>query len=74
MCSECAIIEHRAHQLIYIQNAVENARSNALNLSAETRAAIAAVREAVENVQRMSENIEVRSRQAAGEVRTLIRR
>lgn len=74
VCSECAIVDHRSHQLIYIQDALESARSNAIKLGNETRAAIVAVREAIDNVQRTSEGIEVRSHQAAGEVRSLVRR
>lgn len=59
---------------MHIQEAMDNARTHTLKLSTETRAAIVAVREAVDCVQRTSEGMEMRAHQAAGEVRTLIRR
>lgn len=74
VCSECAIIDHRPHQLVYMQDAMESARANTLKLVAETRAAIVAVSEAIEGVQRTLDGVEIRAHQAAGEVRSLVRR
>ncbi|KAK4885456.1 hypothetical protein RN001_001727 [Aquatica leii] len=74
VCTECTLIEHSGHQLVYIQDAIESARANTLKLSAETRAAIAAVREAIENVQRKNEAVELRTHQAAVEVRNVTKR
>ncbi|XP_031356580.1 E3 ubiquitin-protein ligase TRIM71 isoform X2 [Photinus pyralis] len=74
VCTECTLIEHNGHQLVYIQDAIDAARANTIKLSSETRAAIAAVREAIENVQRKSEAVELRTHQAAVEVRNVTKR
>ncbi|KAF5302014.1 hypothetical protein FQA39_LY10484 [Lamprigera yunnana] len=74
VCTECTLIDHNGHQLVYIQDAIESARANTLKLTAETRAAIAAVREAIDNVQRKNEAVELRTHQAAVEVRSVTKR
>lgn len=74
MCAECAVVEHRTHQLMHVQDATEYARSHTMKLSTETRAAIVAVREALDSVQRVYEGIDLRAHQVSAEVRSLIRR
>ncbi|KAF2884307.1 hypothetical protein ILUMI_21869 [Ignelater luminosus] len=74
VCTECTLIDHNGHQLMYIQDAVEAAKANAAKLGVETRAAIAAVREAIDNVQRRTEAVDVRIMQAATDVRNVTKR
>ncbi|KAG5892471.1 hypothetical protein JTB14_017435 [Gonioctena quinquepunctata] len=73
-CTECLMEDHCGHQLIYIEDAIEAAKSANQKLNTETRSAINAIREAIDNVQRMCEGVDLRSIQAATEVRTVIRR
>ncbi|XP_050506283.1 E3 ubiquitin-protein ligase TRIM71 [Diabrotica virgifera virgifera] len=73
-CTECLLEEHCGHQLIYIEDAIESAKTTHQKLNTETRQAISAIREAIDNVKRMTENVELRSIQAATEVRNIMRR
>lgn len=73
ICGECALREHRGHQMIYLQDALDGARTQSLQLLGDARAGTQAVREGLEAVQRMTESVELRATQAATEIRTLIR-
>ncbi|KAJ8976518.1 hypothetical protein NQ317_009087, partial [Molorchus minor] len=73
-CTDCVKYDHNGHHLVYIEEAVESAKSANQKLNAETRMAIQVVREAIDSVQRMSESVELRSLQVATEIRNSIKR
>lgn len=59
--------------MIYLQDALDGARTQSLQLLGDARAGTQAVREGLETVQKMSESVEIRANQTETEIRTLIR-
>ena len=66
--------EHLGHSFIYLQDAVENAKSVALKLLQDARAGIKAIEQSIEITQGMAERVEVRVQAVASEVRATTRR
>lgn len=66
--------DHSGHQLVYIEDAIEAAKTTNHRLNIETRSAMVTIQQAFDNVQLMLGNVELRSIQAAKEVRNIMRR
>lgn len=60
--------------MIYLQDALDGARNQSVQLLGDARAGIQAVREGLEAVQQMSENVEIRAHQTTTEIHTFIRK
>ena len=74
ICRECTMSEHLGHSFIYLQDAVENAKTITLKLLADARAGMKAIEESIHLTQGMAERAEVRAQAVANEVRATTRR
>lgn len=67
-------MEHLGHHLIFINDAIENAKNINFKLISETRSAMIAIRDAMSQIQRVNDCVELRSHQAVKDVHKTIRR
>ncbi|ELT96190.1 hypothetical protein CAPTEDRAFT_90967 [Capitella teleta] len=74
ICRECTMGEHTGHSFIYLQDAVENAKTVTLKLLADARAGMKAIEESLQLTQSMAERVEERAQAVATEVRATTRR
>ena len=74
ICRECTMVEHVGHSFIYLQDAVENAKTVTLKLLADARAGMKAMEESLQMTQTMAERVEARAQAVATEVRATTRR
>ena len=66
--------EHVGHSFIYLQDAVDNAKTVALKLLSDTKAGLKAIEESMQQTQAMSQRVEARSQAVATEIRATTRR
>ncbi len=74
ICRECTMSEHLGHSFIYLQDAVENAKSVTLKLLADAKAGIKALEESITLTLGMAERVEARAQAVVTEVRATSRR
>ena len=74
ICRECTMVDHIGHSFIYLQDAVENAKSVTLKLLADARAGMKAIEESIQLTQSIAERVEVRAQAVANDVRATTRR
>ena len=74
ICRECTMVEHAGHSFIYLQDAVDNAKSITLKLLADARAGMKAIEESMQMTKTMAEHVEIRAQAVATEVRATTRR
>lgn len=68
------LTEHGSHTLIYLEEAVDSARTTTMKLCSETRNAISTIKEAIDNIQKVAENVELHSRKAVTDVKNFSHR
>lgn len=74
ICRECTVAEHGGHSFIYLQDAVETAKSVTLKFLADARAGMKALEESIQVTQSMAERVEHRAQAVVTEVRSTTRR
>ena len=74
ICRECTMIDHIGHSFIYLQDAVESAKTVTIKLLADAKAGMKAIEEGIQVTQTMAEQMELRAQAVAKEVRTTLRR
>ena len=74
ICRECTMNQHTGHSFIYLQDAVENAKTVTLKLLADAKAGMKAIEESIQLTQNLAERVEVRAQAVATEVRQTTRR
>ena len=68
------MVEHIGHSFIYLQDAVENAKTVTMKLLADARAGMKAIEESIQLTRNMAERVEMRAQAVATEVRATMRR
>ncbi|KAK2181352.1 hypothetical protein NP493_403g08005 [Ridgeia piscesae] len=74
ICRECTMTEHVGHSFIYLQDAVENAKTVTYKLLADAKAGMKAIEESLQQTQAMAERVETQTHTVATEVKTTTQR
>lgn len=70
LCSDCTVKEHGSHSLVYLQDALNSARTAVPSTLADMRSVVTVLQESMERSRRMSERLLVRAQNVAAEVRS----
>ncbi|KAF6216602.1 hypothetical protein GE061_000946 [Apolygus lucorum] len=74
VCSECTVLDHRGHTFIYLQDALDGARSATTRLLTDAKMGAQSTKECIDMSQRMMENISLRSHSIARDIRNIMRK
>lgn len=72
ICGECTCGVHLGHNFLYLQDAVENARSANFKLLSDSKTGAQAVREGLEMTQKMIENVINRANAVSRDIRLIM--
>ena len=74
ICRECTMVEHVGHSFIYLQDAVDNAKTVTLKLLSDAKAGLKAIEDSMQQTQTMSQHVDLRAQSVASEIRATTRR
>ena len=74
VCNKCMHTEHNGHSFIYLQDAVENAKSLTMKLLTDAKMGLKTIDDSIQMTKAMSDRIEARTQAVANEVRVTTQR
>ncbi|BES91240.1 NHL repeat [Nesidiocoris tenuis] len=74
ICTECTVLDHRGHSFIYLQDALDGARSAASRLLSDAKIGSQSARDCIDMTQRMIENVSLKSHSIIREIKSMIRK
>lgn len=73
ICRECTMMDHVGHSFIYLQDAVDNAKTVTIKLLSDAKAGLKAIEDSMQQTQSVSQSVEMRAQSVASEIRATTR-